>query len=100
MLCVKIANMLYPRKSGSRSLESSASSIFEQAILSGIWLSRFRERCRFDFLESNHVGSLTLEIGRAVSLRFLRKQSCWESGSRYSEGGASSIFEKEILLGV
>ncbi|KAM3010991.1 hypothetical protein FF2_029752 [Malus domestica] len=43
------ADKLYPRKSGPRSLESGASSVFEQAILSGIWLSRFRERCLFDF---------------------------------------------------
>ncbi|KAM1217255.1 hypothetical protein ACFX2J_013456 [Malus domestica] len=73
MLHVKIADKLYPRKSGSRSSESGASSVFEQAILSGIWLSRFRERCLFDFWESNPVGCLTFEIRRAVSLRFLRK---------------------------
>ncbi|KAM1631216.1 hypothetical protein ACFX2K_019247 [Malus domestica] len=36
MLHVKIADKLYPRKSGSRSSESDASSVFEQAILSGI----------------------------------------------------------------
>ncbi|KAM1713819.1 hypothetical protein ACFX12_024531 [Malus domestica] len=59
MLHMQIAEKLYPRKSGSRSLENDASSIFEQAILSGIWLSKFKERCLFDFL---------------------RKQSCWESG--------------------
>ncbi|KAM1450113.1 hypothetical protein ACFX2I_037385 [Malus domestica] len=73
MLRVKVADKLYPRKSGSRSSENGASSVFEQAILSGIWLSRFRERCLFDFLESNLVGSLTLEIRRAMSLRFFRK---------------------------
>ncbi|CAN6558727.1 unnamed protein product [Malus baccata var. baccata] len=44
MLRVKIADKLYLRKSGSRSSESDASSIFEQAILSGTWLSRFGER--------------------------------------------------------
>ncbi|KAM1138320.1 hypothetical protein ACFX2B_035817 [Malus domestica] len=49
MLLVKIADKLYPRKSGSRSLESDASSIFEQVILSGIWLSKFGERCLLDF---------------------------------------------------
>ncbi|CAN6725560.1 unnamed protein product [Malus baccata var. baccata] len=43
MLRVKIADKLYPRKSGSRSSESGAFSVFEQAILSGIWLSRFIE---------------------------------------------------------
>ncbi|KAM1933344.1 hypothetical protein ACFX15_017660 [Malus domestica] len=36
MLRVKIADKLYPRKSGSRSSESGASSVFEQAILLGI----------------------------------------------------------------
>ncbi|KAM1034060.1 hypothetical protein ACFX2G_043995 [Malus domestica] len=35
-----------------------------------------------------------------MSLRFLRKQSCWGSGSRDSESGVSSIFEKVIMLGV
>ncbi|KAM2595520.1 hypothetical protein TB2_040067 [Malus domestica] len=49
MLRVKIADKLYPRKSGSRSSESGASSVFEQAILSGTWLSRFGEQCLFDF---------------------------------------------------
>ncbi|KAM2774049.1 hypothetical protein COP1_018978 [Malus domestica] len=49
MLRVKIADKFYPRKSGSRSSEGDASSVFEQAILSGIWLSRFGERCLFDF---------------------------------------------------
>ncbi|KAM1204491.1 hypothetical protein ACFX2J_020164 [Malus domestica] len=44
-----IANKLYPRKSSSRSSESGAYSVFKQAILSGIWLSRFGERCLFDF---------------------------------------------------
>ena len=52
------------------------------------------------FLRSNPVGSLALEIQRAVPLRFFRKQSCWESGSLDSESGVSSIFEKVIMLGV
>ncbi|RXI03550.1 hypothetical protein DVH24_004202 [Malus domestica] len=43
MLRVKIADKLYPRKSGSRSSKSGASSVFEQAILSRIWLSRFQK---------------------------------------------------------
>ncbi|KAM1143186.1 hypothetical protein ACFX2B_031736 [Malus domestica] len=73
-----IADKLYPRKSGSRSSESGASSVFEQAILVssifekvillGVWLSRFEGRCLFDFLERNPVGSLALEIRRARSL--------------------------------
>ncbi|KAM1027032.1 hypothetical protein ACFX19_040575 [Malus domestica] len=49
MLRVKIADKLYPRKSGYQSSESDASSVFEQVILSGIWLSRFGDRCLFDF---------------------------------------------------
>ncbi|KAM1089168.1 hypothetical protein ACFX19_017184 [Malus domestica] len=49
MLRVKIVDKFYPRKSGSRSSESGASLVFEQAILLGIWLSRFGERCLFDF---------------------------------------------------
>ncbi|KAM1229449.1 hypothetical protein ACFX2G_040625 [Malus domestica] len=35
-----------------------------------------------------------------MPLRFLRKQSCWGSGSRDSESGVSSMFEKVIMLGV
>ncbi|KAM2014084.1 hypothetical protein ACFX1T_025717 [Malus domestica] len=35
--------------SGKLIWESGASSVFEQAILSEIWLSRFGERCLFDF---------------------------------------------------
>ncbi|KAM1846109.1 hypothetical protein ACFX13_020321 [Malus domestica] len=49
MLRVKITDKLYLRKFGSRSSESCASSVFEQAIPSGIWLSRFGKRCRFGF---------------------------------------------------
>ncbi|KAM2048947.1 hypothetical protein ACFX1T_007419 [Malus domestica] len=64
------ADKLYPRKSGSRSSErvafwflnkqsyrgsgsrdseNGASSIFEKAILLGVWLLRFEERCLFYF---------------------------------------------------
>ncbi|KAM1235190.1 hypothetical protein ACFX2J_004691 [Malus domestica] len=35
-----------------------------------------------------------------MPLRFLRKQSCWGSGSRDSESSVSSIFEEVIMLGV
>ncbi|TQE13996.1 hypothetical protein C1H46_000418 [Malus baccata] len=70
MLGVKITDKLYPRDlalevgkmvplrfsnkqscrgSGSRDSENDASSIFEKAILLGVWLSRFGERCLFDF---------------------------------------------------
>ncbi|KAM2190518.1 hypothetical protein ACFX1Q_026478 [Malus domestica] len=64
--------------SGSRDSESGVSSIFKKVIMLGVWLSRFGGRCLFDFLESNHVGSLALEIRRAVPLRFWSKQFCWE----------------------
>ncbi|KAM1599518.1 hypothetical protein ACFXTN_022092 [Malus domestica] len=46
MLRVKITDKIYLRKSGSQSSESCACSFFEQAIPSGIWLSRFGKRCR------------------------------------------------------
>ncbi|KAM2423727.1 hypothetical protein ACFX1W_021407 [Malus domestica] len=49
MLRVKITDKLYLRKSGSRSSERCASSVFKQAIPSGIWLSRFGKRCCFGF---------------------------------------------------
>ncbi|KAM1376429.1 hypothetical protein ACFX2F_038167 [Malus domestica] len=52
-----------------------------QALSKEIWLSKFGERCLFGFRTSNHVGDLALEIQRTVPLRFLRKQSCWESDS-------------------
>ncbi|KAM1530344.1 hypothetical protein TB2_019105 [Malus domestica] len=35
-----------------------------------------------------------------MHLRFLRKQSCWRSGSRDSGSSVTSIFEKVIMLGV
>ncbi|KAM1308827.1 hypothetical protein ACFX13_005724 [Malus domestica] len=35
-----------------------------------------------------------------MPVRFLRKQSCWGSGSRDLGSGVSSIFEKVIMLGV
>ncbi|KAM1397131.1 hypothetical protein ACFX2I_014741 [Malus domestica] len=43
--------------SGSRDSESSVSSIFEEVIMLGVWLSRFGGRCLFDFGASNPVGS-------------------------------------------
>ncbi|KAM1111576.1 hypothetical protein ACFX19_010821 [Malus domestica] len=73
--------------SGSRDSGSSVSSIFEKVIMLGVWLSRFGERCLFDFGASNLVGSVF-------------SNSCWESGSLDSEDGASSILEQAILLGV
>ncbi|KAM2245816.1 hypothetical protein ACFXTI_006712 [Malus domestica] len=71
-----------------------------QALSKEIWLSKLRKRCLFGFQTSNPVRNLALEIHRTVPLRFLREQSCWESGSRDSESGVSSIFEKVIMLGV
>ncbi|KAM1857870.1 hypothetical protein ACFX14_007930 [Malus domestica] len=52
-----------------------------QALSKEIWLLKFGEWCLFGFRTCNPVGSLALEIRRAVPLRFLRKQSCWESDS-------------------
>ncbi|KAM2432823.1 hypothetical protein ACFX1W_019971 [Malus domestica] len=72
---------------GPRDSGSSVSSIFEKVIMLGVWLSRFGGRCFFDFGASNLVGSVF-------------SNSCWESGSRDSEDGASSILEQAILLGV
>ncbi|KAM1282593.1 hypothetical protein ACFX2H_022936 [Malus domestica] len=40
---------------------------------------------------------MALEVEKAMPLRFSNKQSCRGSGSRDSENGASSIFEKAIL---
>ncbi|CAN6686890.1 unnamed protein product [Malus baccata var. baccata] len=45
----RFSNKQSCRGSGSRDSENDASSIFEKAILLGIWLSRFGERCLFDF---------------------------------------------------
>ncbi|KAM2020223.1 hypothetical protein ACFX1T_022940 [Malus domestica] len=73
---------------------------YRQALSKKIWLSKLRKRCLFGFLTSNPIGDLALEIRRTVPLRFLRKQSCWESGFRDSESGVSSIFKKVIMLGV
>ncbi|KAM1059230.1 hypothetical protein ACFX1X_024262 [Malus domestica] len=73
---------------------------YRQTLSNKIWLSKLRKRCLFDFRTSNLVGDLALEIQRTVPLRFLRKQFCWESSSRDSESGVSSIFEKVIMLGV
>ncbi|KAM2218267.1 hypothetical protein ACFX1S_017767 [Malus domestica] len=42
----------------SRDSESSVSSIFEEVIMLGVWLSRFGGRCLFDFGASNLVGSV------------------------------------------
>ncbi|KAM1022494.1 hypothetical protein ACFX2A_044497 [Malus domestica] len=53
---------------------------YRQALSKEIWLSKLRKGCLFGFRTSDHVGDLALEIRRTVPLRFLRKQSCWESG--------------------
>ncbi|KAM1280332.1 hypothetical protein ACFX2H_020972 [Malus domestica] len=44
--------------SDSRDSESSVSSIFEEVIMLGVWLSRFGRRCLFDFGAINLVGSV------------------------------------------
>ncbi|KAM1579834.1 hypothetical protein ACFX14_041642 [Malus domestica] len=73
---------------------------YRQALSKEIQLLKLGKWCLFDFRTSNPVGDLALEIRRTMPLRFLRKQSCWGSGSRDSESGVSSIFEKVIMLGV
>ncbi|KAM1582937.1 hypothetical protein ACFX10_030605 [Malus domestica] len=60
---------------------SGVAGLHRQALSKEIWLSKFGEWCLFDFQTSNPVGDLALEIRRTVPLRFLRKQSCWESSS-------------------
>ncbi|KAM1514780.1 hypothetical protein ACFX10_013959 [Malus domestica] len=52
-----------------------------QALSKEIWLLKFGEQCFFGFRTRNPVRDLALEIQRMVPLRFLRKQSCWESDS-------------------
>ncbi|KAM1444624.1 hypothetical protein ACFX2I_040752 [Malus domestica] len=73
---------------------------YRQALSKEIQLLKLGKWCLFDFRTSNPVGDLALEIRRTMPLRFLRKQSCWGSGSRDSESGVSSIFEKVIMLRV
>ncbi|KAM1018749.1 hypothetical protein ACFX2C_040338 [Malus domestica] len=46
---LRFSNKQSCRRSGSRDSENDAFSIFEKAILLGVWLSRFGERCLFDF---------------------------------------------------
>ena len=72
----------------------------QTALSKEIRLLKLGKWCLFGFRTSNPVGDLALEIRRTMPLRFLRKQSCWGSGSRDSESGVSSIFEKIITLGV
>ncbi|RXI03417.1 hypothetical protein DVH24_004069 [Malus domestica] len=50
--------------SGSRDSENDASSIFEKAIMLGVWLSRFGGRCLFDFGASNLVGSVVSNLSK------------------------------------
>ncbi|CAN6702458.1 unnamed protein product [Malus baccata var. baccata] len=73
---------------------------YRQALSKEIRFLKLGKWCLFGFQTSNPVGDRALEIRRTMPLRFLRKQSCWGSGSRDSESGVSSIFEKVIMLGV
>ncbi|KAM1432917.1 hypothetical protein ACFXTO_015405 [Malus domestica] len=73
---------------------------YGQALSKEIQLLKLGKWCLFGFRTSNPVGDLALEIRITMPFRFLRKQSCWGSGSRDSESGVSSIFEKVIMLGV
>ena len=72
----------------------------QTALSKEIRLLKLGKWCLFSFRTSNPVGDLALEIRRTMPLRFLRKQSCWGSGSRDSGSSVSSIFEKVIMLGV
>ncbi|KAM2016425.1 hypothetical protein ACFX16_046840 [Malus domestica] len=65
---LRFSNKQSYRGSDYRDSENDASSIFEKAILLSVWLLRFGERCLFDFLANNPIGSLALEIQRAVPL--------------------------------
>ncbi|KAM1308370.1 hypothetical protein ACFX2H_010499 [Malus domestica] len=56
------------RGSGSQDSENGASSIFEQVIMLGVWLSRFGGRYLFYFWASNPVASLALKIRITVPL--------------------------------
>ncbi|KAM1428220.1 hypothetical protein ACFXTO_020679 [Malus domestica] len=60
---------------------------YRQALSKEIRLLKLGKWCLFGFRTSNPVGDLALEIRRTMPLRFLRKQSCWGSGSRDSESG-------------
>ncbi|KAM2548835.1 hypothetical protein TB1_013268 [Malus domestica] len=55
---------------------------YRQALSKEIQLLKLGKWCLFGFRTSNPVGDLALEIRRTMPLRFLRKQSCWGSGSR------------------
>ncbi|TQD89920.1 hypothetical protein C1H46_024551 [Malus baccata] len=49
VLPLQFLNKQSYRGFGSRDSENDASSIFEKIIMLGVWLSRFGERCLFDF---------------------------------------------------
>ncbi|KAM1324984.1 hypothetical protein ACFX2H_045760 [Malus domestica] len=49
VLPLRFSNKQSYRGSGSRDSENNASSIFEKAIMLRVWLSRFGERCLFNF---------------------------------------------------
>ncbi|KAM2937513.1 hypothetical protein FF1_037398 [Malus domestica] len=49
VLPLRFSNKQSYRGSGSQDSGNDASSIFEKAIMLGVWLSRFGERYLFDF---------------------------------------------------
>ncbi|KAM1748978.1 hypothetical protein ACFX12_009904 [Malus domestica] len=61
---LRFSNKQSCRGSGFRDLENGASSIFEKAILLGVWLSRFGEWFLFDFLANNLVGSVFSNVSK------------------------------------
>ncbi|KAM1814587.1 hypothetical protein ACFX11_028240 [Malus domestica] len=63
---------------------------YRQALSKEIQLLKLGKWCLFGFRTSNPIGDPALEIRRTMPLRFLRKQSCWGSGSRDLE---SDVFD-------
>ncbi|KAM2550114.1 hypothetical protein TB1_014400 [Malus domestica] len=61
---LRFSNKRSYRGSGFRDSENGASSIFEKVIMLGVWLSRFRGRCLFDFGASNLVGSVFSNVSK------------------------------------
>ncbi|KAM2227642.1 hypothetical protein ACFXTI_014429 [Malus domestica] len=55
---------------------------------------------RVKITDSFIQGDPALAVGEVLPFRFSNKQSYRGSGSRDSESGVSSIFEKVIMLGV
>ncbi|KAM0959469.1 hypothetical protein ACFX15_024055 [Malus domestica] len=80
----------------SRDSESSVSSIFEEVIMLGVWLSRFGGRCLFDFGASNLVGSVVSNsdvVGVASFTCSTLAENFGKGLEKAGKVGASSISE-------